>query len=59
MLIRVHAQVEHARDAQTGERIGPDVELAGLALFAEHHLEVAEAHGDQLAIVVEIEEVGE
>src|SRR5262245_54287642 len=38
VLVRVHAQVEHARQTQAGERIGPDVHLARLALFAEHQL---------------------
>ena len=64
MFIRIHPQIEHPRQSQTGKWIGPDVQLPRLSLFAEDNLpcrltgrpwlQNIEPHRNQLAIVVEV-----
>src|SRR6186997_1701400 len=56
-LVRVRAQVEDFRDAELGERLGPDSQRALRTLLLEHDLPVFIAHGDEVAIVVEVEEL--
>src|SRR5262245_58656037 len=55
--IRIRTQVENLRHAQRHKRLGPDLHRSLGALFHEHDLEVVETHGDQVAVVVEVEEL--
>src|SRR5262249_34985489 len=51
---RVHAKIEDLWRAQTGERIGPDLETARLPLLAEYDLPIVVPVGDQISIVIEV-----
>ena len=55
-LVGVRPQVEHLRHAQVGERLGPDLHRALLALLGEDELEVLVTHADDLTVVVEVDE---
>ena len=56
-LVRVRPQVEEFRDTQLGERLGPDLQGARRALLLEHELPVFVAQGDEIAVVVEVDEL--
>ncbi len=56
-LVGVHAQVVDLGKPQTDEGLHPDIEVARGALLAEDELPVVVPHGDELAVVIEIEEV--
>src|SRR5882672_1561807 len=58
MLIGVHPQVVHSRHAQGRKWICPDIKLTGLTLYRVYKLPVVEAHGNEIAIVIEVEELG-
>jgi len=56
-LVWVHAQVYDFGQPQTSERIHPDFQVALCPLLAENIFPVVMPHGDELAVVVEIEKV--
>jgi hypothetical protein len=63
----IRSQIEHSGSTEAGEGIGPDIELAGPQLFAEHDLPSGRAgclrlqdvlpHSDQLGVVVKVIEL--
>src|SRR5579862_3798667 len=56
-LVRVHSQVKELREPQRSERIRPDQQIPGSALFLEDNLKVTETRGHQVSIIVEIKEI--
>src|SRR5215470_5252925 len=67
MLVRIHAQILDFWQAKTCKGIGPDLYLPRRTLFAEDdlpcslgccpRLQVVEPHRDELAVVIEVEEL--
>src|SRR6266850_1471316 len=56
-LIGVRPQVEEFRNTQLGERLGPNSQRSRRALLFEHELPVFVTHGDEIAVVVEVDEL--
>src|SRR5690348_2281868 len=56
-LIGIGPKVEYLGQAQSRERLGPDAQCAGGALLLEHDLPILVAHIDEIAVVVEIDEL--
>ena len=57
-LVGIHPQIEYLRNAIGGERLVPDRKAAWILLLGEYRLPVVMAIADQIAIVIEIGEVG-
>ena len=56
-LVGVGAQIEHLREAQLGKGFGPNAHGSGCPLFFENHFPVLVAHRDDIAVIVEIDEL--
>src|SRR5882757_2027186 len=56
-LVRIRPQVKKFRQPQLGKRLGPDLHGAPLALLLEHDFPVLVTHVDDIAIVVEVDEL--
>jgi hypothetical protein len=56
-LVRIRPQIEELWNAQLGERLGPDAQRAIGVLLLEYDLPVLVAHGDEIAVVVEVHEL--
>src|SRR3954468_4826274 len=55
--VRIGAQVVELGDAKGRERFGPDAQSAGCPLLLEHDLPVLIAQGDDIAVIVEVDEL--
>src|SRR5258705_9172659 len=55
--VGIGPQVEEFRDTQLGKRLGPDSHRARRALLLEHELPVFVAERDEIAIIVEVDEL--
>src|SRR4029077_12529910 len=56
-LVRVRAKVEDFRDTQLGKRLGPDSQRARRSLLLEDNLPVFVAQCDDIAIVIDVDEL--
>ncbi len=56
LLVGVGVQVVHLREPQRRERLAPHGERAGDTLFQEDDFPILDPHGDDVAVVVEVEE---
>src|SRR6185369_136527 len=56
-LVGVRAQVEQFWNAQLGEWLGTDSQRSLRTLLLEHELPVFVTHGDEIAVVVEVDEL--